>query len=270
MALRPLCSLLLLWLALGFGLGGCAATPLPTLGPLPEGGQAGELWVTPMARGYVPTLEEPRDDQNRLPLFSPPYRIAVEARPIRELVLNDLRERGGFKRVESLEAPSRALPSELLRAARAAGAELLLEVSLDDATVRFLGTNSLHGFKIAILIVSSIMIFPAADPLNWFLPSEEYGVTLDATWRLTDVKSGRQLGQGYLESTASGSFAAFGFGYTRPWYLIGFLRTPSCIDEEEWEGIGAQLVERAKVQLEVDLVRAVEAARFAKEPAPPR
>ena len=44
--------------------------------------------------------------------------------------------------------------------------------------------------------------------------------------------------------------------------MIGFLRAPGCIDEEEWEDIGSQLVERAQAQLHADLIDAVEAARF--------
>lgn len=257
-----------LFLALWVGLGaGCAAVPLPTPGPAPEGPPAGALSVAPLPRAYVPTLEEPLDDQGQRPLFTPPYRIAVEAGEVRQKVLSALASRGGFQRVQGLEAPPKALPSELLKAARAQGSELLLEVTLDDAEVRLVETNGLHGFKIAVLIVSSILIFPAVDPLNWFLPGEDYGVTLHASWRLTEVATGKKLGRGYLESTASDSFAAFGFGYTRPWYVIGFLRTPGCIDEEEWEEIGAQLLERAQAQLEVDLIEAVEAARFGTPPS---
>jgi len=256
----PLAILLLtLWTGLGAG---CAAVPLATPGPPPSGPPAGSLSVAPLPRAYVPTLEEPLDEQGQRPLFTPPYRIAINAAEVRQSVLRSLDQRGGFESVLPLEAPPKALPSELLRAAQAAGSELLLEVTLDDAEVRLLETNSLHGFKIAVLIVSSILIFPAVDPLNWFLPGEEYGVTLHATWRLTEVATGKKLGRGYLESTASDSFAAFGFGYTRPWYVIGFLRAPGCIDEEEWEEIGSQLVERAQAQLQADLIEAVEKARF--------
>ena len=262
----PLAALFLaLWVGLGAG---CAAVPLPEPGPLPEGPPAGALSVAPLPRAYVPTLEEPLDEQGQRPLFTPPYRIAIKAGEVRQGVLRSLDSRGGFASVQPLEAPPKALPSELLRAARAAGSELLLEVTLDDAEVRLLETNNLHGFKIAVLIVSSILIFPAVDPLNWFLPGEEYGVTLHATWRLTEVATGKKLGRGYLESTASDSFAAFGFGYTRPWYVIGFLRAPGCIDEEEWEDIGSQLVERAQAQLQADLIDAVEAARFGQPSQP--
>lgn len=262
----PLGALLLtLWVGLGTG---CATPPLPSPGPLPEGPQAGALSMAPLPRAYVPTLDEPLDDQGQRPLFTPPYRIDVDAGEVRQNVLRALSQRGGFRSVDPLEAPPKALSSELLKAAREQGSELLLEVTLDDAEVRLLDTNGLHGFKIAVLIVSSILIFPAVDPLNWFLPGEDYGVTLHASWRLTEVATGKKLGRGYLESTASASFAAFGFGYTRPWYVIGFLRTPGCIDEEEWQEIGSQLVERAQAQLEVDLIQVVEQARFG-EPAKP-
>lgn len=253
---------IVVWVALLGALSGCAVVPLPTPGPRPEGPPAGALSVAPLPRGYVPTFEEPLDEKGQPPHFSPPYRIAIDAGVVRQNLLRSLHERGGFRSVDPLEAPPKALPSEVLRGAQAAGSDLLLEVSLDDAEVRLVETNGLHGFKIAVLIVSSILIFPAVDPLNWFLPGEEYGVTLHATWRLTEVSTGKRIGRGYLESTASDSFAAFGFGYTRPWYVIGFLRAPGCIDPEEWEEIGSQLKERAQAQLEVDLIESVEKARF--------
>jgi hypothetical protein len=262
----PLAALFLtLWVTLGTG---CAAAPIPMPGPPPEGPPAGALSMAPLPRVYVPTLQEPLDAQGKRPLFTPPYRIDVDAGEVRQNVLRALSQRGAFESVDPLEAPPKALSSELLRAARERGSELLLEVTLDDAEVRLIDTNGLHGFKIAVLIVSSILIFPAVDPLNWFLPGEDYGVTLHASWRLTEVATGKKLGRGYLESTAKASFAAFGFGFTRPWYIIGFLRAPGCIDEDEWEDIGSQLVKRAQAQLEADLIEVVEQARFG-EPVKP-
>lgn len=243
------------------GLSGCAAPPPPSFGPAPGGAPARALLVAPLPRDYTPTLEEPLDEQGRAPTFSPPFRIALDPGPLQGELVSALAQRGGFERVDALGSPSSSTHAERLGAARDQGAELLLEMSLVDAEVRLVETNGWHGVKVGVLIVSSILIFPAVDPFNWFIPGEDYGVTLHASWELTLVRSGARLARGYLQSSASDSFAAFGPGPTRPWYVIGFLRTPGCIDPEEWQEIGSQLLDRARAQLLVDLTHAVEGAR---------
>ena len=261
MAPRPASHRLLALCALAAACAGCAAPAPPDYGPPPSGPRAPALLVAPLPRTYTPTLEEPKDEEGRPPLFSPPFRIALDAAPLQGDLVAVLGERGGFQRVGPLEAPPSSRHAERVSAAREAGAKLLLEVSLDDAEVRLVETNGWHGVKVGVLIVSSILIFPAVDPFNWFIPGEDYGVTLHASWELTDLETGARLGRGYLRSSAKDSFAAFGPGPTRPWYVIGFLRTPGCIDPEEWQEIGSQLLEPARAQLLADLVRAVEANR---------
>ena len=119
--------------------------------------------------------------------------------------------------------------------------------------------NGLHGLKVATLIVSSILIFPAVDPLNWFLPGEDYELNYSLRWRLSEV-SGDELAGGYLELGAWDSFAAFGPGPTRSWFIIGFLRAPGCLDEEDWREIGAQLEQSAERELRVGVTAALEEA----------
>lgn len=189
--------------------------------------------------------------------FVPPYRPAVEAEELRDELAELLSTRGAFERVVRLEGADSS--SALRQAARQQGARWLLEVWLEDVSVRLKEKNGLHGFKIAVLIVSSILIFPAVDPLNWFLPGEDYEFGYSLRWRLSEV-SGDELAGGYLELGAWDSFAAFGPGPTRSWFVIGFLRAPGCLDEEDWGEIGEQLEASARRELRVGLTAAAESA----------
>ena len=112
------------------------------------------------------------------------------------------------------------------------------------------------------LIACSILIFPAVDPPNWLLPGEVYGIEQRARWKVTDP-AGKVLARGEVKVTTTDRFAAFGPGATRPWFIIGFLRVPGCLDEEDWGVISSQLEPRAQVDLARALVKAVEAEREA-------
>lgn len=274
----PRFALLLVALACG-----CTSPPPPTeWGPAPEA-RGPVLALAPIAVGYsswrdvvAEDLEErPTDDEGEARndddvRFTPPYRPSVDAAALTQRVAHQLEGRGGFKRVVTLptwrgeRAPS---PSELRRAAQEAGAQWLLEIDLDDASTRLKRKNGLHGVKIGVLIVSSLLIFPAVDPLNWFLPGEDYETTYFVRYRISDVK-GDPVASGSLELGAWESFAALPPAHHREFYVIGFLRTPGCLDAEAWGEIHADLAERAEHELLVGLVHGVEAGA-AKRSEPP-
>ena len=282
---------------------GCGSAPVLDLGPPPVGPPAPTLAVAPLGIGYGPTADRPRvrageetwrsldcdrcgealgSREGKLepcpecghdvfrPAFSPPFAPRIRADDVRGRVVDLLGQRGGFERVIALEVDSAAAAvggAEARReAARRAGAAWLLEAEVEDARVELADTNWLQPVKVGVLLVSSLLIFPAVDPINWFLPGEDYGVRTRVRWRLSEVATGAELGAGLLETDARQSFAAFGPGPTRPWYVVGFLRVPSCLDEEAWTEIAAQLDEHAVADLTGALVRTAEAAAT----SPPR
>ncbi|MGE0708164.1 MAG: hypothetical protein AB7N76_00860 [Planctomycetota bacterium] len=247
-------------------LAGCASAPPPTpLGPPPPAGAGPALAVAPFALRYEPSAARPRQADGALEPFAPPYRPALDLAALRERVGALLRERGGYRSVALLPPGKETSSPELREAARRAGARWLLEVWLEDAGVRLRGRNGLTAFKVVVLIVSSILIFPAVDPLNWFLPGEDYELTWYARFRVSEVDGGAERAAGYLELGAWDSFAAFPPAPTRGWFILGFLRAPGCLGEEHWQEIAEQLEDRARAELERGLVTAVEGPCQAKE-----
>ncbi|MEZ6184826.1 MAG: hypothetical protein R3F62_07435 [Planctomycetota bacterium] len=218
---------------------GCSTLPEPILGPPPAGPAAPPLRVT-LDLDYVAT---PADQDPEL--FQAPYRPGLDAVALRERIAGTLRERGGFQAVTD-----------------AADAPLTLELLLEDARVRLEGRNWVHPLKIVNLIVSSLLIVPTFDPLNWLLPGEDYVLEARVRWRLRgvgDVVHGR----GVLRPAFSDSFAAFGLGGIagRPWFYLGFLRVPECLDPADWAVISSQLEAHAAQVIAEEVVAAAEAAR---------
>jgi len=186
------------------------------------------------------------------PRFSRPFRPAFDPDVLRTRLVETLATRGSFARVEPLAAPDPSLTREAgsrasREAARAQGLEWLLEVSLDDARTVFVEKNGLHAFKIVVLIVSSILIFPGVDPLNWFLPGEDYAVRLSGEWTLRDAADGAEVARGLFDAEHLESFAAFGLGdiKSRNFFVVGFMRAPGCLDEDDWSDVTGQLEEGA-------------------------
>lgn len=252
---RQWAGVLALLLLLGTG---CASFTPTELGAPPAARSGPALALAPFRVGYEASAERGRSPEGDLLEFVPPYRPGLARQELREELVGLLRTRGAFERILALDAQDES-SSALRQAARKQGARWLLEVWFEDVSVRLKEKNGLHGLKIANLIVSSILIFPAVDPLNWFLPGEDYELGYSIRWRLSEV-SGSEVAGGYLELGAWESFAAFGPGATRSWFIIGFLRAPGCLDEEDWAEIGEQLETNARRELRVGLTAAVEAA----------
>ncbi len=174
-----------------------------------------------------------------------------------------------FSRVDLLPADDPAIdpstdptPTERrlwLETARARGARWLLEPVLDECRVELVERNGWFAFEVVDLIVSSILIFPAVDPINWFVPGEDYGVVQRLTWRLTDLEGGL-ASEGRRELTTKASFNELGPGPSREFYVVGFLRAPGCLDEEAWAEIAEQLTPTAAEDLARALVVAAESS----------
>ncbi|MCO5165152.1 MAG: hypothetical protein M9894_02135 [Planctomycetes bacterium] len=201
--------------------------------------------------------------------FTLPYRPATDLAAARARAATLLAERGVFERVHLLPDDDPTLDPDLgvtpevrhvwRETARARGARWLLEPVLEEARVELLEKNGLHALKVVTLIVSSIFIFPAVDPLNWFIPGEDYGVVQRLAWRVTDLDEGPG-GEGQRELVTRASFADLGPGPTRGFFIVGFLRAPGCLDEEDWAHIAGQLTEVAAEDLARGLVLAGEGA----------
>lgn len=200
--------------------------------------------------------------------FAPAYRPRLDAASVRARAAGLLEQRRVFSRVHLLPAddptldPELGVTPEVRRAwretARGRGARWLLEPVLDEARVELVEKNGLHALKVVNLVVCSLLIFPAVDPINWVLPGEDYGVVQRLTWRLTDLDGGL-ASDGRRDLTTSASFNAFGPGPSREFYVVGFLRAPGCLDEEAWAEIADQLAPAAAEDLARALVLAAEA-----------
>lgn len=200
------------------------------------------------------------------PAFSRPYRPRTETEPVRARAAALLEQRGAFERVVLLPAddprPAGLAPGQLRAAwretARAKGARFLLEPTLEDARVELIEKNGWHWFKVLDLIVSSILIFPGVDPLNWVIPGEDYGVVQALAWRVTDLETDTPVAEGRLQRVTRASFNDFGPGPSRGFFIVGFIRAPGCLDEEDWVDIHAQLAEVAAEDLAAAVVLAAE------------
>ena len=272
-------------------LGACSPPLTPELGPPPRAG-ADVIAVAPLTPARQ--RREPRIQRvlcggcgERRPRASSPPACACgsgEVEPVRrapggvEPRLDGaavaaraaalLAERGGFSRAVALPEPAATDPQArglaLRDAARAAGARWLLEPTLQaGGEVLYLGQSApLVVVKVVNLILCAFLIFPAVDPPNWFIASESYALDLEATWSLVDLRGGAP-GQGSLEVWAERAVAEFGLGLmaARPWFLIGFMRVPGCLDAEDWADIGAELAPDAEESLARSLTLAAEEAR---------
>lgn len=294
--------------ALAAVLAGCAGPTIAPLPDPPPGPPGPVLAIAPPALGYVPTPERPLRFQGDLTPGSEqlacaaceealPYtRDALPACPdcghhafrtlfsgtfLPMLLAPDLARRAGdllearrtFEGVRCLDEPGlppgRAREEALAEAARAAGARWLLTGVLERAEVALIERTGLYPVQWGVLVVSSVLLFPGFDPINWFLPGEVYGIRARLRVRLLDLETGEVVGQGAAERVVSDSFADFGLGSVggRGWFLVGFMRVPGCLDEEDWASISAQLEETARQDLVHALVLAAE-GRGAPTPAP--
>ncbi len=176
--------------------------------------------------------------------FSPPFRPRLSGKAIDAELVGALRARGGFAAVDP----------------GAEGTGWRLEARLESSAVRY-ARNGAFGLEVATFVVTAILIFPAVDIPNWFFASEDYTLELTGSWTLRDLAAGTVVAEGTARTRTTGSFAEFGPGPTREWHLVGFLRTPGCLEEDEWSEIADQLVPTAQLDFARELARQVEAVR---------
>jgi hypothetical protein len=279
-------------------LAGCSSGPqvLPTLEP-PSGAPGPALALAPFTVEWSPTADRPTTDRieaNRTVAcaecgeeqprgkverpagcaecghdqvrerFRRPYRPRVELDGLVQQVVARLQERETFARVTALQTSPQANTTARLQAARDAGAEWLLELTLEDLTLDLVEHNGLFVPKLVLFIACAILIFPAIDPPNWWIPGEDYGTELSLRYTLRSAQDGRVLDQGHAEvPLAKASYAPWGLGSvpSRGWFLAGFLRVPGCFDEEDWDQIAQPLEEATLEGLQRALVGQVEARR---------
>jgi hypothetical protein len=268
---------------------GCVGPELPPgLGPAPSGPPAGPLAIAPLEVRYDPTRDRPvrhaGDEQQRAALyaceecesyptlhegrfaacaecghttygipFARPYQLDLDSGILSQRLRAHLDERGGFESVTLLEE-GQTSPG------------LLLEVQLTRAAVEYRGHTWVHGLKIALFVVQAILIFPGVDPLDWFLPGEEYAIQLQANWTLKTAR-GSVHSEGRVKTETWDAFAPWGLGIwpSRGWFFVGLFRAPNCLDEDDWAEVGAQLLPRAEQDLLRELVHAVESGRLPPE-----
>ncbi len=186
--------------------------------------------------------------------FSPPYRPHADLAALRARTVGLLAERGGLGPA-SAEAP----PDGPAGPTSSPPPRWRLEVTLDGADLVLERHNGWLPVKIATLVVCALAIFPAVDPPNWCIASEVYALEQRARWRLVDGGAGAER-EGRVVVRTRADVAAFGPGVTRSWFVVGFLRVPHCLDEEDWAELAAQLLPTAQEDLARAVVAAVEQA----------
>lgn len=231
--------------------------------------------LTSPDRGARPACEECRGTTFQ-EAFSPPFRPRLQP-DVAGRVAAALGRRATFERAEAL--PADALAPGLqgvarvdacLAAARARGARWLLLPRVERCAVEY-ETNGAIGVEIGVFIVCAVLLVPGLDPPNWFIASEDYFIQTNGSARVVDVATGRDVADLPFTVETRGSFAELGPPPTREFHIVGFLRAPGCLDEEEWDEVAAQLRRCADGDLVNALVRAVESARpGAPKPPPPR
>lgn len=203
------------------------------------------------------------------PWFTPPFRPRIDDTALRARAAELLVERGVFAKVDALPAddpkvehgvePTPEMRHVWAETARARGARFLLEPVLEEARVELVEKNGYHVVKIINLIVCSVLIFPAVDPINWMIPGEDYGYVQRLRWRVTDLEHPEAGSAVHVrELITRASFNDFGPGPSRGFFIVGFLRAPGCLDEEDWGEITAELEPVAVEELARALVLAAE------------
>lgn len=268
-------------------LAGCASAPEPLdLGP-PTGVTRPALAVAPLELAFEATLDRPT------------YRAGEQRRQLERLVCAacgaEIEPFDAFREIGSKELAhgvdpgtrrgcpecdgdtfrepfsppfrprldARAIDAELQATLRARGftpgeGGWRLEARLESAAVRY-ARNGVFGLEVATFIVTALLIFPGVDVPNWFFASEDYTLELVGSWTL---RAGASIvAEGVARTRTTGSFAELGPGPTREWHLVGFLRAPGCLEEDEWSEIADQLVPTAQLDFARELVRQVEAVR---------
>lgn len=131
----------------------------------------------------------------------------------------------------------------------------VLKVSLESASVRYEGQTGIVPLKVAFVV----MFFPLDFP-NYFISSDRYTLVTRGRWKLQDTASGRTVAEGDAEGRETGVFGDL----SRGWHFIGFVRSPGCLDPEDWERIADVLRPGAEEAFATAVAVAVE-----KSCAPP-
>lgn len=199
-------------------------------------------------------------------LFSPPFRPRLRL-DVAGRAAAALGRRATFERADALpevaagaSLPGPARLDALLATARARGARWLLVPRVERCAVEY-ETNGAFAGEVAIFIVCAVLLVPGLDPPNWFIASEDYFIQTRGAARVVDVATGRDVADVPFTVETRGSFAELGPGPTREFHVVGFVRAPGCLDEEEWDEVAAQLLRCAEGDLVNAIVRAAESVR---------
>ena len=140
--------------------------------------------------------------------------------------------------------------------AQAAAGSPILQVALESAVVRYEGQSGTFALKVAFIVC----FFPLDVP-NYFIASDRYTLVARGTWKLVDPETAHTIAEGEAEGRETGIFGDM----SRGWHFIGFVRSPGCLDPEDWDKIATVLRPGAEeafaTSVVVNVERAVAAAQ---------
>lgn len=115
----------------------------------------------------------------------------------------------------------------------------VLSVEVSELRTRFDGRNGWW--------IPNVVNFLLNTPFSWWVATEEYSLTLEATVTLTSGDTGSLVGRSVLPIQAHGTFDEF----DRGWQILGPI--VSSLDAEGWRGIATKLFPEARRELAVEV-----------------
>lgn len=119
--------------------------------------------------------------------------------------------------------------NEMLDAARAAGAEVLLVLDLDAVDLAWMGRNDWFYLN---LFVWFMWLVP-----SWYIADEQYGLIVEGEVRLFDVNSGRQLPADGEAFPIRVETALAVDDFDRGWSVLGIFTAPESLGPADWEQV---------------------------------
>lgn len=109
--------------------------------------------------------------------------------------------------------------------------DLLCEITVTKVRAGYVGTNGLY---IPNLLLWMGFVWPA-----WFIPDEDYDVTVEAQVRFVAVATGREVWSRTIEANVAESFDDFQRGVI----LFGEIRVPGALDETNYRAVAGYLLD---------------------------
>ncbi|GEM_PF-1822327 len=168
------------------------------------------------------------------------FNPAIPPEEVTERFVEGIRKLGLFQNVLVVGERGGDLDS-LLAEAWEAKADLLLDLDITRYEYYWIGTNG--------LFIPNIIWWSFAWAISGYVDDETFGGGIDVNASLYSVHSNRKIKTWTLREDIEMDLNDF----ERGWMLLGWLRVPGALDEENWRKIGEILAPRTELEVQAAL-----------------